>query len=130
MDPDPTKPKPIVLTEGEEKPLSEVKSSLRPVSERDQRIKDSMANTRKAFADSKEKMYAFQDEIIKRYNYIKSRYPDYGKRIILHVLTGSGLSISETNVIEEDFPGEDSIEKFVDYLAKKYGKQSKIPPTE
>lgn len=112
------------------KSSKEAKSSLRPLSERDQRIKKILTDTREIFAGSRETRFAFQDEILQRYNYLKSKYSDYADRTSLHVLIDSGLPASYPQAIEDDFPGEDSVEKFVNYLAEKYGKQPEVSTAE
>ena len=61
----------------------------------------------------------YMEEVEERVNYLKSKYADYNKRAVFHHLIGSTLTPGRT-YIEEDFPGDDSVERFVNYLAGKY----------
>ena len=67
-----------------------------------------------------ERMTEFQTEIANRAKYLKQKYPDHVKRRVMHTLSGSGFFQDESDIIEEDFSGDDSVEKFIDYLTKKY----------
>jgi hypothetical protein len=58
-------------------------------------------------------LVAFSEKLEKKYPNAREKY------IIFHDLIGSGVW-STSEVIYDDFPGEDSVEKFVEYLAKKY----------
>ena len=101
----------------------ETKEKILPTSERNQRIKDKMLIIVTSILNSekkKEKIIEFQNEIVTRVNYLKSKYPDCQNYTIIHALSGSSIYVSDTNIIEDDFPGDDSIEKFVDDLYKRY----------
>ena len=61
---------------------------------------------------SLEKITEFQDKLIKYIKDIRIKYPDYEKYVVYHVLVGSTLPDGVT-IIEDDFPGDDSVEKFL-----------------
>lgn len=60
------------------------------------------------------------EEIYKFAQYLKKVYKDCEKHRLYHMLIGSTAPSSMVGIIEEDFPGQDSIEKFVDDLAERY----------
>ena len=49
-------------------------------------------------------------------NRLKEKYPDYDRRRAYHALIMSTMP-DRTDVIEEDFPGEDSVVEFLQSLA-------------
>ncbi len=53
---------------------------------------------------------------------IRKNYPDYNKYEIFHVLAFSSLSSEFAHYTQEDFPGDDSVKKFLQYLEAKYNK--------
>lgn len=57
---------------------------------------------------------------------IKKRYPDSRRYRIFHILIGSGIpeDFPKNEIIEEDFPGEDSVEKFLESLISKEENES------
>lgn len=59
-----------------------------------------------------DRMYNFAQEL-------QAKYPrDFKKRRVYHALIGSTLPEGEPDVIEEDFPGEDSVVGFLKSLAQ------------
>lgn len=88
---------------------------------RNQEIKDTVLRITEAALDlPDEELNNFQNEIVKRVSYLRGKYPDAQSRKVLHVLMNSDTDTPD--IVEEDFPGDDSVEKFVDYLAKKYAR--------
>ena len=57
-------------------------------------------------------MNLFQD-IASRVDYLKSKYPNLTNYRALHALIGSSIHSSHSGIIEDDLPGDDSIEKFI-----------------
>lgn len=47
--------------------------------------------------------------------HLREKYPDYNIRRAYHVLIGSTMD-PDADIIEEDFPGEDSVESFLQNL--------------
>jgi len=113
---------------GEPKPpepgLNTERSAEGPLtpSKKNQRIYDIFSKLQmSAFDMSFEKMMDFQEKVAARAQYLKGKYPDWEKRAVYHILSGSGMSgKASSEVIEEDFPEEDSIEKFLSDLEAKY----------
>ncbi len=81
--------------------------------ERSKKIKDILLKL------SARRSYEYMDEIVEFSKILEKKYPDTKKHIIFHDLIGSGM-VSTDEVVYEDFPGNDSVEKFVANLAKKY----------
>lgn len=52
-------------------------------------------------------------------DYLKSKYPNAMHYIIMHILIGS-TPRPDSQTMYGDFPGDDSIEKYVEGLLKKY----------
>ncbi len=69
---------------------------------------------------TKEKRGAFYSEIISYAKYLQSKYPDHRKWEVFHVISFSTITPEMGELIKEDFPGEDSVEAFVNKLMSKY----------
>jgi hypothetical protein len=91
---------------------------IRPLSERDQKIKNRMDDLRRI--RPMEKMEQILNEIHDFVARIDAKYKNSRDYSMLHAIIGSGMMSTHKNVVEDDFPGDDSIEKFVDYLENKY----------
>ncbi len=61
-----------------------------------------------------EEIFDIQNKIAKYAKDLEEKYPDARKHRIFHVLIGSSENCSD--MIKEDFPGEDSVESFIDNL--------------
>jgi hypothetical protein len=66
-------------------------------------------------------MFEAQKKIVEHVKKIKTNYPNYSDYKIYHVLSGSTIRDSRTDVEENDFPGEYSVENFLENLAREYG---------
>ena len=63
----------------------------------------------------------YQIELGVRKDYLLAKYPNAQEYLIYHALLGSSPKPSrQAQLITEDFPGDDSVEKFINYLADKY----------
>lgn len=60
-----------------------------------------------------------QKELSDRATYLIKKYPNSRDHLMFHVLTGSTM-IPGGPAISEDFPGDDSVEKFIKDLAERY----------
>lgn len=60
-----------------------------------------------------EKLMEFQNKLVEYIKDIRIKYPNYDKYVVYHVLIGSTLPDGVT-IIEDDFPGDDSVEKFLE----------------
>ena len=109
-DPDPTKFKPIPKPQEQEK--------LSSPAERNKKIWKILSGLYESLSD--EELNALLEEVQSRVEYLRGKYSNHINYKILHVLSGSGIHDLHSGVIEDDFPGDDSVEKFVDDLAKKY----------
>lgn len=93
----------------------------KPVSptERNQRIQEIILdlNIRVLGTEIEDDYY---EKVLKYFKHIKEAYPNYQDYSVYHAITGSSMTAFHPEIIETDFPGEDSAEKFVDNLAKKY----------
>lgn len=62
-----------------------------------------------------------QEQIVVYVAYLKAKYYDYKDRRVFHLLASSDIPPeSEKNIIEIDFPGRDSVENFLNSLARDY----------
>ena len=66
-----------------------------------------------------DKISDFQSEIVTRVANLRSKYSNAENYTAFHTLMLSGVRPNSNNV-NKDFPGDDSVEKFIDYLAEKY----------
>lgn len=55
---------------------------------------------------------------------LEEKYSDFSRHQIYHALIGSGMDSSID--IVDDFPGEDSVEKFIENLVQKYEAPDKV----
>ena len=70
--------------------------------------------------NEREKMH---NEIVKQVKYLRGEYPDANRRTVVSILAGSGISLAyshDHDIVEDDFLGEDSVEKFLNDLVNKY----------
>lgn len=68
-----------------------------------------------------EKIRELIKEINDRAVYLQDKYPDHRKREVFHIISGSGFRYDQPpDLSQDDFPGDDSVELFVDSLAAKY----------
>ncbi len=65
-----------------------------------------------------DKLSKFQNAIIERADYLKRKYPNAVKYATFHYLIGSTPNM-DSNTIYEDFPEEDSVEKFMTDLVER-----------
>ena len=64
-----------------------------------------------------ESEYFFSEEALERAKYLRGKYPNATSYAFFHILGASGIDESTYGVItHEDFPGEDSVEMFIDNL--------------
>ena len=61
---------------------------------------------------------AFMDRYVAFAEHLKETYPDAAHYRAYHALIGSTLRPEETGIIETDFPGDDSVVKFLESLAQ------------
>lgn len=61
----------------------------------------------------------FQEKMIAFTAKIRKRHPDYDRYRCYHKLIGSTLPENDSNIIEDDFKGEDSVVAFLENLLKK-----------
>jgi len=96
-----------------------IEDEPKPVSyaERNQKIKNILSDLSRLA--SFEDLVKSQEEIKSFYDRLKVKYPDFNSHRILHVLIGS-MGPSNSKITEDDFPGDDSVENFVNDLARKY----------
>ncbi len=90
-----------------------------PLSSSNQRL----ANIIGKLYESKEGL-EIADKVGRHAEILRAKYPDYAKRTIFHTMGFSTFYPSDKVTIEEDFPGEDSVEAFVDGLVARYGNHS------
>jgi len=90
-----------------------------PFSEKNQIIKNKLDNLFKNFSGNKRELF---NEISSHAIYLQKKYPDCKKYEVFYVLSFSGLSSENGSnyFISEDFPGNDSVELFIDSLITKY----------
>ena len=91
-----------------------------PFSEGNQKIQKSLTNLFSFFKG--EKLLEVYEEVSRHAKLLREKYPDCNKRVFYHILIGSSLSSRMGPIIEDDFPGEDSVEKFIENLTEKYQK--------
>lgn len=60
--------------------------------------------------------HGFSDRQVTFAGQLREKYPDWKKRRAYHALVESTMPESGTDVIEEDFPGEDSVTEFLQSL--------------
>ena len=65
-----------------------------------------------------EKINKYQTDLMERVKYLQDKYPDSFKYVMLHALIGS--TVHPDIETKGDFPGEDSVEKFINLLEEKY----------
>ena len=97
-------------------PLNQEKASS--LSERQEKVKRIIERLYKELPN--EKADQLYDKIRSRAAYLERKYPDYRMRKFFHALIFSGIDPIDPRYIEDDFPGEDSIEAYVDGLLKEY----------
>ena len=71
---------------------------------------------------SGEKFLEVYDKLALRAKYLQKKYPDYFNREVWHIMIGSSLGYKMMPVIEDDFPGDDSVEEFIKTLIEEYRK--------
>ena len=103
---------------GQQKPARE-QGQVVPISERNKRIQAIIESFYETLGE--EQLEQFLEEFTARVKYLRGKYPDHDQRTILHAVSFSGSYPSDGVTIEDDFPGDDSVEKFVNHLAQKYG---------
>ena len=97
----------------EERPL--------PFSERNHKIKDRLDGLLKGI--HYKKFDEIQEKIVVFVSRLREKYPDSNKYELMHIITGSGIPTrANFKPLEDDFPGEDSVEKFIDGLLEEYKK--------
>src|SRR5689334_10229432 len=69
----------------------------------------------------------FMEEIDTFAKKLRAKYSNFHRYHLFHMLMGS--TIEPKYDIEEDFPGEDSVEKFLHYLYEKYVTRERGPST-
>jgi hypothetical protein len=94
--------------------------SFKQTPDRNQEVKNKIINLYKTLP--KEKIREVYDAIAAHGNKIRSKYPECQRYEIFHALAGSTMDSTAKPgyYIKEDFPGEDSIEEFVNNLVTKY----------
>ena len=68
---------------------------------------------------TKGKTEEYTDIVADHAKYLKRKYPNYLECELYHALVGSTIP-KDFKITQEDFPGEDSIEAFVETLEAKY----------
>lgn len=99
-------------------PSGQQEKSISP-DERNQKIRDTLLKLTNLLG--REYGHTVQPEIVQHSDYLKAKYPDCKRRSIYHAFIGSSIGKSDL-IIDEDFPGDDSVVKFVEYLVEKYKK--------
>jgi len=98
-------------------------SSPKPVYnfEKDRKLRDLLGETQHKVIlrdnDGFEETQKLQDELIKKVTELKDKYPDAYRYSMFHILGGSTMAAP---ALHEDFPGDDSVEKFLNDLVKRY----------
>lgn len=69
-----------------------------------------------------EKIVNLQDDIFFFAQKLREKYPNFKNYTVYHTLIGSTIPAG-VETVKEDFPGEDSVEDFVNSLIKKYRKE-------
>ena len=105
MDPVPQPPPPIYSVEK----LQKMRIALGKIQER------VLQRDNKNFEETDR----FQIELIEYVAYLRRKYADAEKYAMFHVLGGSSID-PKIGVTNEDFPGDDSVEGFLEKLAEKY----------
>ncbi len=99
--------------------LDDIQKTVETVlaTERDQKIRDKILALYKS--SSFEKVHA---DIVKRAKYLEGKYDDIRNYAVFHAFVGSSIRGVHPDLVENDLPGKDSIEKFVEDLYIKYKK--------
>ncbi len=90
-----------------------------PFTPEGQKIKDKTARLRSGLPQQWGKIFF---RIQAQGNYLKGKYPDFNRYELYHALVGSNLFADPgySFYTQEDFPGDDSIEKFLNDLITEY----------
>lgn len=72
------------------------------------------------YSVSDNEIIEIQDKIVAFDKHLKTVYPNATQFNVLHALIGSTPNKDDPAMIFEDFPGEDSIEKFVNAIEAEY----------
>ncbi|OGI90456.1 hypothetical protein A2911_00625 [Candidatus Nomurabacteria bacterium RIFCSPLOWO2_01_FULL_40_15] len=92
-----------------------------PLSIKNQKMKDVFSAVHDCVNNGPyDQLENFMTEITSRVEYLRKKYPDWQNRTVVHIISSSTMDPS-SEVIEEDFPLEDSVEAFIASLQKKYG---------
>ena len=94
-----------------------------PLSAKNQIIKDKREALAKALT-KKNKSKEFNADLNNKMEALREKYGDlnFGRYEVIHALFGSTMEVKPDPdyYITDDFPKEDSIHKFIDFLVKKY----------
>lgn len=83
-------------------------------------IADTIRPLWKAALDRQKKLHSlarFMDAYATKADELVHKYPDAKHRRAYHALIGSTMMPGEPGIIEEDFPGDDSVVQFLSNLA-------------
>lgn len=89
-----------------------------PVSEKNKKLKDMF--TRLLGSYDHENAQQIQEEIVTRVRYLRAKYPDWVNREVVHIISGSGMRVG-SEIVTDDFTGDDCVETFLESLIRKYG---------
>jgi hypothetical protein len=64
---------------------------------------------------SDDKLLEIHDELVKRAEYLESKYPNANEYAMYHVLIGSTIG-ERMSIMYDDFPDDDSVELYLDNL--------------
>lgn len=106
-----------------------LEAKIIPFSEKYQRIIKVKEALYDSLALSSTRLEKADDEVCARAEYLKKKYPDYYNRAAYHVLMSSSLSSKINPIIEDDSPGKDSVEKFIEGLVLKYQERDEFLQT-
>ena len=111
--------------------LTGVEDRRRPVSERDQAIKDKIRTLYLSLGKQRDKILEVRSKIFKKGADLRKNYPEkepvnYDRYTIYHALGGSSMNLGKDPdyYIEKDFPDPNSVEQFLDELVAEYSKYS------
>lgn len=82
-------------------------------------LADKINRLRQEVSSHEGKHFIMSEKFVSFVKNLKKKYPDYAKWLAYHSLIQSGMFEDETGVIEEDFPGDDSVVKFLESFLKK-----------
>ncbi|MEK7569504.1 MAG: hypothetical protein AAB500_01270 [Patescibacteria group bacterium] len=92
-----------------------------PFSVKNQKMKDAFSAVQSRVNNGPyDQLENFMTEITLRVEYLRKKYPDWQKRAVVHIISSSTMD-PNSEVTEEDFLGEDSVEAFITSLQNKYG---------